>query len=78
MASTPAVTVDTKLILNSLILLLVNSMGKFLLILSAIAYLSQTAIAQTKPRRWVRVMSNAQTGNIHYFDIDSLVRCGLF
>ncbi|AOW98383.1 hypothetical protein BJP34_02020 [Moorena producens PAL-8-15-08-1] len=73
MAAFRAVTVDTKLILNSLILLLVNSMGKFLLILSAIACLCQTAIAQTQSRRWIRVMSNAQTGNIHYFDVDSLV-----
>lgn len=57
-------------------------MGKLLLVVSAItlagavgeiAISSTPAIAQTQSRRWIRVMSDPQTGNNHLFDVNSLV-----
>ena len=48
-------------------------MLKLLLVVSAIAISSTPAIAQTQSRRWIRVMSDPQTGNNHFFDVNSLV-----
>lgn len=41
--------------------------------IGAIAISCTSAIAQTQSRRWIRVMLDPQTGNNHFFDVDSLV-----
>ena len=42
-------------------------------VMGAIAILSAPALAQTPSRLWIRVMSDPQTGNHHYFDKNSVV-----